>query len=269
MKSLLLKTELSHHDAAQFKGKRLDGRHYTDLVADEHTAVYDKHGSVVGMLLKNVIPESVQTRALPALLTLRGDLTNRATVVGGGSQLPGIRVDGTLSPRRRVPKSILAAHGGKGDQLGFLDDKSGQYCRETGWTRRRPDVLAACLPLIHRVDQLYKAALPEHYARQMKWVDAVDESLKLHGTSFTTVTVNKNNRTAAHTDRGDVRDGIQGGFLILPRFGIAFDFRPGDLLLVNVHELHANAPFEGERVSCVYYAREKMHLCAVRNGGGR
>lgn len=274
MKQLQLSTRLNDVEVNKLKGPLgfLGWQHYTDLVHGENTTVLGPDGDILGMLLKNVIPEKMQERALPALLTLRGDLTNRSMVVYAGSQMPGIRVDGTLSSRKGVPKIVTAAHGGKGDVLGYLEEKGGRNCRETGWTRKRPDVLKACMPMIELVDMLYRAALPEHYQRQMKWVNATPDSLKLKGTAFTSVTVNLNNRCAAHTDKGDVHEGMGcltthgdfvGGALILPKFKVAFDYAPGDLLLVNVHEVHANAPFEGQRVSCVYYAREKMHRCVV------
>lgn len=55
-------------------------------------------------------------------------------------------------------------------------------------------------------------------------------------------------------------------YFIMPKFQIAFDVKPGDVLLANVHELHGNAAMSGLRVSCVYRAREKMHLCGKEKG---
>ena len=54
-----------------------------------------------------------------------------------------------------------------------------------------------------------------------------------------------------------------GGYLIFPQIRVAVNVRPGDLLLVNNHEvIHGNTPIvceEGsERVSLVVYLREKM-----------
>jgi hypothetical protein len=92
---------------------------------------------------------------------------------------------------------------------------------------------------------------------------------------FTTITVNKSFRTAAHRDAGDFQDGMSnlltlgdgeytGGYLIFPEYRVAVDVRPGDLLLVNNHEIiHGNTEIklnfpEAERVSLVCYLREKM-----------
>jgi hypothetical protein len=92
---------------------------------------------------------------------------------------------------------------------------------------------------------------------------------------FTTVTVNKSFRTAAHRDAGDLDSGLSnllvvgsgdytGGYLIFPEYRVAVNVRPGDLLLVNNHEIiHANTPIvlnnpQAERISLVCYFREKM-----------
>ncbi len=53
-----------------------------------------------------------------------------------------------------------------------------------------------------------------------------------------------------------------GGYLVLPEYGVAVDYQPGDVLLGDVHGLlHGNCPHTGERVTTILYAREKMHLC--------
>jgi hypothetical protein len=55
-----------------------------------------------------------------------------------------------------------------------------------------------------------------------------------------------------------------GGYLIFPELRIAVNVRPGDLLLVNNHEIiHGNTPIvlnypEAERISLVCYFRENM-----------
>jgi hypothetical protein len=55
-----------------------------------------------------------------------------------------------------------------------------------------------------------------------------------------------------------------GGYLVLPEYKTAINIRPGDLLLINNHEvIHGNTPIvldsdESERVSLVCYLREGM-----------
>jgi hypothetical protein len=269
MNSLQLSSQFTDKQASALRNQRLSERHY-NLLFSETIAVYRKTGAVLAVLLKNVISSSVLDEAYPHLLTMRGDLSNRASVIRSGAQMSGIRVDGLPSARKRVPKEVLRAHGGQGNQLGFFDFNRQSQCRETKWTASNPEALVGCLSLIFKVDELYRRTCPIHYARQMAKVDDIAPSLKIASTNFTTLTVNFNNRTAAHTDEGDVRDGLgcltthgnfRGGYFIMPKYEVAFDVQPGDLLLADVHQLHGNGAMSGERTSCVFYAREKMHLC--------
>jgi hypothetical protein len=271
MNFLQLSSQLTDREASALKGQKLTERHYT-LLFSETIAVRGVDGALVAVLLKNVIPQKVLDEAMPHLATMNGDLSNRSTVVRRGAQASRISKNGHIEVRKTVPKAVLVAHGGKGDQLGYFDYKQASVCRETSWTKKHPEVLAGCGSLIAYVDHLYRKTCPKHYDRQMARVNAIDSSLRLGSTAFTTVTVNKNNRTAAHTDKGDVRDGLgcltthgtfRGSYFVMPKFSIAFDIQPSDLLLANVHELHGNSAMAegGERYSCVFYARELMHKC--------
>jgi hypothetical protein len=121
----------------------------------------------------------------------------------------------------------------------------------------------------------FETLLPTRYSAQKAATDKIDPRFVIPETPFTTVTVNKTFRTAAHRDAGDFSDGLSnlltlsndgrytGGYLIFPEIRIAVNVRPGDLLLVNNHEvIHGNTPIvceEGsERVSLVVYLRENM-----------
>jgi hypothetical protein len=53
-----------------------------------------------------------------------------------------------------------------------------------------------------------------------------------------------------------------GGETCLPQYGIGVDVREGDILLMDVHEWHANLPIKlekgAERMSVVCYLRRKL-----------
>jgi hypothetical protein len=124
--------------------------------------------------------------------------------------------------------------------------------------------------------------LPTRFAAQNKEASKLDPRFRVAGenTPFTTITVNKNFRTAAHRDAGDLSAGFsnltvvskdkewEGGYLVLPQYRIAINVRPGDLLLINNHEgIHGNTEIippagkkieDMERISLVCYFREKM-----------
>lgn len=149
------------------------------------------------------------------------------------------------------------------------------YGRATSYTAKYPEKFAMAYPFLQSLAGGFKQFLPKRYAAQMEAAGKIDARFLVPGTPFTTVTVNKTFRTAAHYDVGDLNDGLSnlltlsndgkysGGYLIAPEYRVAVNPRPGDLLLINNHEvMHGNTPIvceEGsERISLVVYFREKM-----------
>ncbi|MGH7744801.1 MAG: hypothetical protein ACREQ5_08305, partial [Candidatus Dormibacteria bacterium] len=151
------------------------------------------------------------------------------------------------------------------------------YGRATSYTEANPERFVLAYPFLKQLALGFKQLLPERYAAQMACVTKLDSHFYVPGTPFTTITVNKNFRTAAHRDEGDYGQGFStlsviaktkgynGGYLILPEIDAAVNVRPGDLLLVANHDyIHGNTPIlapdvgELERISLVCYLREDM-----------
>jgi hypothetical protein len=149
------------------------------------------------------------------------------------------------------------------------------YGRATTYTRDNFDKFKQAYPFLQSLARGFKDMLPTRYAAQKAATDGIDQKFVIEGTPFTTVTVNKTFRTAAHRDAGDFTQGMSnlltlsndgrfsGGYLIFPEIRVAVNVRPGDLLLVNNHDIiHGNTPIvceEGsERISLVVYLRDKM-----------
>jgi hypothetical protein len=150
------------------------------------------------------------------------------------------------------------------------------YGRATSYTAREPEKFAMAFPFLQTLAKGFKELLPWRYNNQMEAAKKIDPGYLVPGTPFTTITVNKTFRTAAHYDAGDLNTGLsnllvlsnngnyKGGYLIAPEYRVAVNVRPGDLLLINNHEvMHGNTPIEllddeAERVSLVCYFREKM-----------
>lgn len=171
------------------------------------------------------------------------------------------------------------------------------YCRTTLYTGQDLNRWEKCLTYINRTDEFFKELLPNRYKIQKSICDTIDPELRIGDTSFTTITINNNFRTACHRDAGDLKEGFgnlsctgkgewDGGYTILPEFRVGAKLNPGDLLLMDVHEIHGNTPirekgtgreavFRGnknntdhtvdfERISLVCYLRENMTLCGSR-----
>jgi hypothetical protein len=149
------------------------------------------------------------------------------------------------------------------------------YGRATSYTANSFEKFKMSYPFLQSLARGFKELLPWRYNNQMEAASKVDPAFLVPGTPFTTITVNKTFRTAAHYDAGDLNTGLSnlltlsndgnytGGYLIAPEYRVAVNVRPGDLLLINNHEvMHGNTPIEcaegSERVSLVVYFREKM-----------
>lgn len=150
------------------------------------------------------------------------------------------------------------------------------YGRATSYTQNHYDKFQMAFPFLQSLSRGFEELLPWRYNNQMEAARKLDSRFLVPGTPFTTVTVNKTFRTACHRDAGDFSDGLSnllvlsnngnysGGYLVFPEVRVAVNVRPGDLLLVNNHEvIHGNTPIVthdeiAERISLVCYFREKM-----------
>jgi len=150
------------------------------------------------------------------------------------------------------------------------------YGRATSYTDHNYEKFEMSFPFLQHLSKGFHDLLPKRYDAQITAANKIDPKFIIPGTPFTTVTVNKTFRTACHRDAGDFSDGLsnllvlsntgnyEGGYLVFPEVRVAVNVRPGDLLLVNNHEvIHGNTEMkmlddEAERISLVCYLREKM-----------
>jgi hypothetical protein len=149
------------------------------------------------------------------------------------------------------------------------------YGRATSYTEKHPELFAKSYPFLQSLNRGYKELLPWRWGNQKAAADKIDPRFLVPETVFTTITVNKSFRTACHHDAGDLNEGLSnllvlgdgeytGGYLVFPEYRVAVNVRPGDLLLVNNHEIiHGNTEIKlnhekAERISIVCYFREAM-----------
>jgi hypothetical protein len=150
------------------------------------------------------------------------------------------------------------------------------YGRATAYTQHSYEKFKMAFPFLQSLNRGFKQLLPKRWTAQRAAANKIDPAFLVPETVFTTITVNKTFRTACHRDAGDFSDGLSnllvlsnngnysGGYLVFPEVRVAVNVRPGDLLLVNNHEIiHGNTPIvlnddESERISLVCYLREGM-----------
>lgn len=150
------------------------------------------------------------------------------------------------------------------------------YLRVTTYTRDNPEKFKLAYPFLQNLAIGFKELLPWRYSNQLVVANQIDQHFRVPETPFTTVTVNRNFRTAAHYDAKNMENGMAnlcvisnndkftGGYLVFPEIGYAVNVRPRDLLLVlNTVGLHGNTPIvledpDAERVSLIAYTHEAM-----------
>ena len=123
-------------------------------------------------------------------------------------------------------------------------------CRLTHFTRCNFKKYNEGLPFIQRIDQLFQELIPNAHMKQLERANLTD-NFKIPNTSFSTVTINRNFRTALHRDAGDFKGGFgnltviergkyHGGYTVFPQFGIGIDLRNNDFVAMDVHQWHSN-----------------------------
>lgn len=280
---------LSDEEADGLAGAFLDESHY-DTVIDRDTRVVRPDGSPLLVFRRGAVPTDLCALAYPAIRRVHLDGDNRGLASGLKHRAPdldettvGIEKPTRFYLRRRDGRISNTHHalGGRGQPtsgvIGYFDRVARYpYCRTTAFNLDHPDLFARCLPLFRHVDGVFAAEAPDRHAAQMARIRETHPDFVIHGTAFTTVTVNKNFRTACHKDKGDLPEGFgvmtvlqaghyAGGLLVFPKYRVAVDVRSGGVLLSDVHSWHGNTAIHGagafERWSLVLYYRRLMQKC--------
>ena len=207
--------------------------------------------------------------------------------------------DLSADERKKVARDILHtlisdttyANGVRSGVGGFMDRYPRiPFCRETGWSANHHELYKSALPLFEEATKVYKENLPIRFAGQMEAMQKIGKDWQIGETAFTTLTINRDFRTAAHRDVGDLCESWEshenprgfsnllvldngknydGFYLCFPEFRVAANIRAGDLIMMNAHRIHSNSPSfdceEGfERMSVVMYFRESMLECGSK-----
>lgn len=192
---------------------------------------------------------------------------------------------------RDLVSDTTYANGVRSGVGGFMDRYPRiPFCRETGWSASNHDLYQDALPMFQAAAKVFEENLPVRFAGQMEAMKALGPDWQIGDTPYTTLTINRDFRTAAHRDVGDLCESWEshenprgfsnlavldngkaynGFYLCFPEFRVAADIRAGDLIMMNAHRIHSNSPAfdfeEGfERMSVVMYFRESMLACGSK-----
>ncbi len=269
MKTYKLKRVIPVEEADALKTTYLNENDFTVLV-DHDADGYDLNGNLLFRYRKNAIPTDILKLGVDSFKDSI-ELTESRGAASGSSH-KRIRKDGSVS-------NITVGNKVESGNVGYMDSSAMvKYCRKTAFARKYFDKFTAGIPFVQYIDKKYEELCPEHYAKQKAIAVGTNQNYVIGGTAFTTVTVNKNFRTAVHQDAGDYRDGFgnlivyreghyDGGFFCLPEYGVAIDMQNNDLLFADVHKWHGNTEMTNKsedwlRISFVLYYREYMYKCS-------
>lgn len=268
MKTYNLKKQLTDEQTEKLKGKFLNDKNY-DLLITEDADGYDINGNLLFRFRKNAIP--LETLMLGVNSFKDSIELTESRGYASGSSHKRIRKDGSVS-------NITVGNKVESGSVGFMDSSAMvKYCRKTAFAKNYFEKFNAGIPFVKFIDDKYKELCPTHYAKQKAIAQGTNQNYVIGDTAFTTVTVNKNFRTAVHQDAGDFPDGFgnliayregdwTGGYFCLPQYKVAIDLQNTDILFVDVHKWHGNTDFintneDWLRISFVLYYREYMYKC--------
>ena len=292
MKSIKLQPVMTEEEANNLIGTHLDEGKIHHLVMED-TEVFKENGELLCILKKNVVPEMTLENARAPFRKAISPSNNRGSAAGEignlysigdkigsavigeirGNQYRALLKNGTLSKTMHaipVDSSVI----------GYMDRYPRiPYCRTTAFSQKFFNEYNMCVPYIKCIDDVFKNYAPHRYKIQKAMADASSQDFIIKDTAFTTVTVNKNFRTAAHKDAGDLKEGFgnlgvisrgkyDGFYTVLPKYGVGLNIGHGDVALFDVHEVHGNTEPKKityfERISVVCYYREKMIYCGTK-----
>jgi hypothetical protein len=237
-----------------------------DLILNENATVYRPDGSILCLVLKNALSKQNVGLAWSVLKPMKLMSQNRSTAAGRENEITG---NVHASPAGwKVASGII----------GFFERTVRMpYCRPCAWNKDHPDKWAKLLPMVKEVNDLYKKHVTEKWNAQKAVVDKTSPDFVIPESVFTTLTINKNFRTACHKDAGDLADGFscmslirqglyKGGDLIFPNWRVGAHLDTYDLIIFDPHEFHGNTQIiplskDAQRCTVVYYYREEMAQC--------
>lgn len=290
MKTLTVNPLLTDEEINNLLGEFL-GDEYIDTVVNEDCIVYKENGEILLILKKNVIPHNLITKAYNSFKDAPTPNENRG-VAAGPVDISKIRNtnkgkighkskfryrpilrDGTVSKTNyaNVVESNVA---------GFMDSSARiPYCRQTAFTKENLGKFKDGIGMFQFLDKKFSELVPDRYKAQKDMAEKTSKDFVIPGTSFTTITINENFRTALHTDKGDLKEGFgnltvieageyEGAVTFFPKYGVGANVRTGDILLMDVHEAHCNTELKikkrgTKRLSFVCYYRRDMIKCGT------
>ena len=256
---------LSDAECDKFKGKYLDGSSYDRIISEDCDFYYQ--GQIVFRFRKKAFTEDLITIAWDNCKYLAKSSRGRGASAGpidpeavywkkrniywqdkwSAKYMVKDRKTGEMKESKMKVNNEVASN-----PIGFYGQTKNLGlnlpCRLSHYTKVNLSKYENAIPFFQKISEHYKDLLPDKYNDQMNRARIND--FHIPKTPFSTITINRNFRTAVHKDSGDYggfaclsvleENKYSGGYFVLPKFKVAIDIRHGDLLVCDVHQYHGN-----------------------------
>lgn len=265
-KEIVVKPVLTNDEIKAKEGSYFDEKAIKTLITED-TDVYGvdpenpEKKKLLAKFRKNVIPHDVIEQGWKSYYITAAASRNRGAAAGPiqvksaywkkrkPTEIQGWSAryiqDGKVS-KMKVNNNVFSSVLGYFEQTPFM----GLPCRLTSYTQKYFKYYKAGIPFLQAIDKVFAKLVPDKYKLQKA---AANEKpmYRIADTAFSSVTINRNFRTALHMDDGDFKQGYgnlsviergryHGGYTMFPRYGVGFDLRTGDFIAMDVHEWHCN-----------------------------
>ncbi len=263
VKEVVVKKILTDEEISKKEGTYFDDKGFTiyDSDVDIYTETETGEKKLIAKLRKQVFdPEIIKTGwegfwitavasrsrgAAAGPINLQGKYWQKRKPTDVKGWLASYIQDGKVS-KMKVSNNVFSS------VLGFFEATPSMKlpCRLTSFTTKYFKYYKHGIPFIKAIDKCFAALVPEKYKLQKKAAES-KSLLQIDDTAFSSVTINRNFRTALHKDAGDFKDGYgnltviergkyHGGYTLFPQYKIGFDLRTGDFIAMDVHQWHCN-----------------------------
>lgn len=277
VETIIVRKKYSDREFESNSGKNFDKKHFTTISRKGDVDCYwvDDQGvqRILFKIRRKVIPEEIAKITYNTFVKHSMKVNDQRSVASGS----GLRKwDKNVSRSGVLVRSNISGYFDKPYMQIKKHFKTTNVCRTTAFTKKNLDKWEKTIPFFEIIASKYKQLAPEEYRKQIELFSKCPPGFQIGNTPFTTVTSNYNWRTACHKDSGDFQEGLgnitvlggdfKGGYLGFPQFRVAVDVRPGDVVIMDVHQWHCNTELETNdtdrtRLSFVTYFRENMVHC--------
>jgi hypothetical protein len=262
IKTLVLQPQMTDKEIEAKEGTYFDGKGFQ--IIDQDADVYglvNGQKQLLAKFRKNVFPQSITELGWNSFYRAAAASRSRGAAAGpiqAKSKYWKTRKlvetngwwakyrSGGKTSKMRVNNPVFSSVVGYFEATPFMK----LPCRLTTYTQNFFKDYKQGLPFIEAIDQEFKHLVPQAHKKQYERIHSTP-TYQINDTAFSSVTINRNFRTALHKDAGDFKDGYgnltvlergkyHGGETLFPQFGVGFNLRTGDFIAMDVHQWHCN-----------------------------